>query len=1126
MSNSYYPQYSRDGLGKFNIKNNFISMKAGTDAYFLEDEANEMQWIQNENRAEIVRKQYYSGIFKQYHSYTNSKKDYISSSDYVSGENILNSFFIDKLSVNVNGYLFDIQGNNSYNTDIEIPLNYVRLPEPPTTAEKVYDLVYLEMWFAEVKTGDDIWTYGNYKNFFGLQENNLLDNRIHGETCRRYQLKWQIRTARIPYIDKLFDENIMATYVPAYGNKMSPSTYGFVKDHEDKGLWIAGNEDSDLGTINGYSYAIPLYKVLRRNSLQYANNRLGAKLFKLNKRNISDRPDGKFANIIYEDDIQDVRNFITIDSLVNILHNNFENVLLNKMDSYEPILYSTYFGLDKLYEENRTLQYTDNHTWHYFDCNVPDTNILLGLQFNWGMNYDPDYNLDFYIEISGLQNYLQGSVEYVPGIEQEAIRFINNSYILIEETKNNTCLTTQFVISIPTENNYDIFQVETNKGKLSLVMENNKFVVYNNLVKALEYQPSPDYDIVKYVNDFIHIAFIYGNDSLELYIYGNKVAATNFTLPNRTNRILFGKTDFAYGSTGLCLDEIEINTSYKTHFNQIPEAVTNGFADIALDTQKSRKNYTITEDTGSMTFTIENAQVSTTGQLIFSIKAPNSVTFKDETPEVYFDNESIIASNYTYVLNSNLNEMIISFIGMNPGDTYNLILIANMNYKEGQGLNLLPYKAYTAIVSKSVTGEEKTKIPFFAVLDNKTSEKHILNTIAEDIDFNVNNLLIAYNPKHTDYGFCTTILYYKTLANENTFTINKNLFENIQGVFSVRYKNKSVLSSVLYDTEKLTINLSKPVIGKVEIQLVVPKNVVTYSNNKFGITQLARTESFIQYGNGITKTFTVRSQLANQSPTKVISTQKTEINGVIKSTAYVNGKLTICTYSLRGPFIDITFNTAPINNADIEFTVVSEYNLLRSERMEFTYEILDTNYANILAANEAKIIYSESNIFVSTDGLNANSNISLDVDSCNISALPLIHTEDALLASAELIPDTGVTNRIVPIVYVKPDKLGNQVYTTNKIYTTDAVAVSKGFSNCHIDYKSFFAIFEGGLYQENDIITDKIEHIDIFPVLVNINDEIKLAIFTSKNTERYGIDTTNSAMNIYNLNHNYLIKNI
>ena len=71
-------------------------MKAGTDAYFLEDEANEMQWIQNENRAEIIRKQYYSGILKQYHSFSDSEKDYIPSSNYISGENTLNSFFIDK----------------------------------------------------------------------------------------------------------------------------------------------------------------------------------------------------------------------------------------------------------------------------------------------------------------------------------------------------------------------------------------------------------------------------------------------------------------------------------------------------------------------------------------------------------------------------------------------------------------------------------------------------------------------------------------------------------------------------------------------------------------------------------------------------------------------------------------------------------------------------------------------------------------------------------------------------------------------------------------------------------------------------------------------------------------------
>jgi hypothetical protein len=63
--------------------------------------------------------------------------------------------------------------------------------------------------------------------------------------------------------------------------------------------------------------------------------------------------------------------------------------------------------------------------------------------------------------------------------------------------------------------------------------------------------------------------------------------------------------------------------------------------------------------------------------------------------------------------------------------------------------------------------------------------------------------------------------------------------------------------------------------------------------------------------------------------------------------------------------------------------------------MEFTYEILDTNYTNISYANEADIIYSEPNILVSTDGLNSNTNSLIDVYACNIASLPLIHTEDA-----------------------------------------------------------------------------------------------------------------------------------
>ncbi len=66
MSDLYDPQYTRGGYGKYNKHKNFISMEAGTDAYFLEDEANEMQWIQNEARADIIRKQYYSGVFQKY----------------------------------------------------------------------------------------------------------------------------------------------------------------------------------------------------------------------------------------------------------------------------------------------------------------------------------------------------------------------------------------------------------------------------------------------------------------------------------------------------------------------------------------------------------------------------------------------------------------------------------------------------------------------------------------------------------------------------------------------------------------------------------------------------------------------------------------------------------------------------------------------------------------------------------------------------------------------------------------------------------------------------------------------------------------------------------------------------
>ena len=69
---AYIPDFSRNAKGKFNPYLNFISVKGGTDTFLIEDEWNELQWIQSERRADLVRTITNSGCLQISNNYNSA----------------------------------------------------------------------------------------------------------------------------------------------------------------------------------------------------------------------------------------------------------------------------------------------------------------------------------------------------------------------------------------------------------------------------------------------------------------------------------------------------------------------------------------------------------------------------------------------------------------------------------------------------------------------------------------------------------------------------------------------------------------------------------------------------------------------------------------------------------------------------------------------------------------------------------------------------------------------------------------------------------------------------------------------------------------------------------------------
>lgn len=190
----------------------------------------------------------------------------------------------------VNGWLVPVGGTRT-GTPPGSPndadaTNVVALDPPPANAgDARIDFVFLEVWQARLAPNPSstnkpsaagIWRYGNVEGGFSFLADDLQDPAIGEETTQRVQVQYRLRVVKGLVGFTSYPDGFDPAVVKAQGAASSPTAYTYTNMRQtlgDPGLWRAGDGTANaLGTVDGYSYAIPLCAVFRRNSVAWAGD--------------------------------------------------------------------------------------------------------------------------------------------------------------------------------------------------------------------------------------------------------------------------------------------------------------------------------------------------------------------------------------------------------------------------------------------------------------------------------------------------------------------------------------------------------------------------------------------------------------------------------------------------------------------------------------------------------------------------------------------------------------------------------------------------------------------------------------------------------------------------------------
>lgn len=187
----------------------------------------------------------------------------------------------------VNGWLIPVTGTltgtppgspNDADTWNRITLD----PPPSNSGDSRIDFVFLEVWQARIPpnpssdnkpSASGVWRYGNIEGGYSFLDDELQDPEIGFETTQRVQLQYRIRVVSGLVGLASYPDGFDPTLVKARGAATTDTSYTFENmrtELGDPGLWRAGDGTSNaLGTVDGYTYAVPIAAVFRRNTVAW-----------------------------------------------------------------------------------------------------------------------------------------------------------------------------------------------------------------------------------------------------------------------------------------------------------------------------------------------------------------------------------------------------------------------------------------------------------------------------------------------------------------------------------------------------------------------------------------------------------------------------------------------------------------------------------------------------------------------------------------------------------------------------------------------------------------------------------------------------------------------------------------
>jgi len=184
----------------------------------------------------------------------------------------------------------------------------------------------------EARTKGRIYPNGNIlSQADDYLQDDMVNPQVAVETSKRVQIQYRIRIVEGVDPFSYPESGLGMPYVVSLGPNADEETaggYAFENQGDstgDYGLWRAKCRN----TVDGYTWAIPMFLVTRRNSAPFNSdtNINGSTYYEYS----AIRPDGYTYEIVVDEDVVDVRRMVVVNSYSHLMEKNLDKLLANRL---------------------------------------------------------------------------------------------------------------------------------------------------------------------------------------------------------------------------------------------------------------------------------------------------------------------------------------------------------------------------------------------------------------------------------------------------------------------------------------------------------------------------------------------------------------------------------------------------------------------------------------------------------------------------------------------------------------------------------------------------------------------------------------------------------------------------